>query len=54
MAPAKQPGAVGGQRKLKRSNSDAGTGARGMFAGTRQPTSHFTVHPEWASEESHK
>ena len=43
-----------GRKKLKRSNSDVTTRGSVFTSATRQKPSHFTIHPEWASEEQHK
>ena len=34
----------------ERSNSSDKVTKGSMFASNRQPSSHFTVHPDWASE----
>ena len=52
--PSDVKGGGGGARRLRRSSSDVSSSAKGsMFTPTRQMPSHFTVHPEWASEGQH-
>jgi len=35
---------------LRRSSSERQTTKGSMFTATRQQPSHYTVHPDWASE----
>lgn len=46
-------GGGGGARRLRRSSSDVSNAKGSMFTPTRHMPSHFTVHPEWASEGQH-